>query len=172
MIQILKRHRDIHVRQCESDDKPISIIITTLAGHAYNNEPDILTALQNIVADMPRYIQQNNEVVWIPNPVNPLENFADKWAEHPQRKENFYKWLSEVQKDLDAALEQPDIQRAAESLKSHLGEQVVDKGLQNFHEAQRGSAAILGIKASRPVKKDANKGTETVIVTPRKPFGR
>ena len=170
-VQILKRHRDLLFAN-EPDDKPISIIITTLAGHAYNNEPDILTALQNIVADMPRYIHQKDAVVWIPNPVNPLENFADKWAEHRQRKENFYKWLSEVQKDLNAALEQPNIQRAAESLKSPLGEQVIDKGLENFHEAQRGSAAILGTKASRPPRKDVNKRTETVRVTPKKPFGR
>ena len=170
-VQILKRHRDIMFANAP-DDKPISIIITTLAGHAYNNEPDILATLQNVVAGMPRYIQQNNGVVWIPNPVNPLENFADKWAEHPQRKENFYKWLSEVQKDLNAALEQPNIQSAAESLKLRLGEQVIDKGLENFHEAQRGSAAILGTKASSPLRKDANKGTETVRVTPRKPFGR
>lgn len=170
-IQILKRHRDLLFVN-ESDDKPISIIITTLAGHAYNNESDILTALQNIVVDMPRYIQQNDGVVWIPNPVNPLENFADKWAEHPQREENFYKWLSEVQKDLKAALEQPDIKRAAESLKSRLGERVIDEGLRSFHEAQKGSAAILGAKVSRPPRKDANKRTETVRVTPKKPFGR
>lgn len=170
-IQILKRHRDIMFTKVP-DDKPISIIITTLAGHAYNNEPDILTTLQNIVVDMPRYIQQSDGVVWIPNPVNPLENFADKWAEHPQREENFYKWLSKVQKDLNAALEQPNIQRAAESLKSRLGERVINKGLQNFHEAQKGSAAILGAKVSRPPRKDADKETETVRVTPRKPFGR
>ena len=170
-IQILKRHRDL-LFVSDPDDKPISIIISTLAGHAYNNEPDILTALQNIVADMPRYIQQNDGVVWIPNPVNPLENFADKWAEHPQRAENFYKWLSEVQKDLNAALGQPDIQRAAESLKSRLGERVINEGLRSFHEAQKGSAAILGAKTSSLPRKDANKGTETVRVTPRKPFGR
>ena len=171
VIQILKRHRDIMFAKAP-DDKPISIIITTLAGHAYNNEPDILTALQNIVVDMPRYIQQNDGGVWIPNPVNPLENFADKWAEHPQREDNFYKWLSEVQKDLNAALRQPDIQRAAESLKSRLGERIINKGLQNFHEAQKGSAAILGAKTSRPPRKDTNNGTETVRFTPRKPFGR
>ena len=170
-VQILKRHRDIMFANAP-DDKPISIIITTLAGHAYNNEPDILAALQNVVADMPRYIQQNDGVVWIPNPVNPLENFADKWVEHPQREENFYKWLSEVQKDLNAALEKPDIQRAAESLKSRLGERVIDEGLRSFHEAQKGSAAILGAKASSPPRKDTNKGTETVRVTPKKPFGR
>ena len=168
-VQILKRHRDVLFANAP-DDKPISIIISTLAGHAYNNEPDILATLQNVVAGMPRYIQRNNGVVWIPNPVNPLENFADKWAEHPQREENFYKWLSEVQKDLNTALGRPDIQRAAESLKSRLGKQVIDKGLQNFHEAQNRSAAILGASASKPLKETDSKGNRTEIVTPRKPF--
>ena len=168
-IQILKRHRDILFANAP-DDKPISIIITTLAGHAYNNEPDILATLQNVVAGMPRYIQRNNGVVWIPNPVNPLENFADKWPEHPQREESFYRWLRMVQKDLNAMLEQSDIQKAAESVKSSLGEQVINKGLRNFDEVHSGSAAILGTKSSRPPRKDTSKGTGTVTVTPRKPF--
>ena len=55
-IQILKRHRDIMFDK-DTDDKPISIIITTLAAHAYNNESDLLDALQNIVNGMPRYIE-------------------------------------------------------------------------------------------------------------------
>ena len=87
-IQILKRHRDIMFVK-NSDDKPISIIITTLAGHAYNNESDLLDTLQNLVKGLPRYIQNINGVTLIPNPVNPLENFADKWQEHPHRKQNF-----------------------------------------------------------------------------------
>ena len=102
-IQILKRHRDIMFVN-DQDNKPISIIITTLAGHAYNNESDLLDALQNLVKEMPHYIQDFNSVTWIPNPVNPLENFADKWQEHPQREQNFRRWLRQVQQDLDKAL--------------------------------------------------------------------
>ncbi len=37
-IQILKRHRDIMFAN-DPDGMPISIIISTLAAHAYNNEP-------------------------------------------------------------------------------------------------------------------------------------
>lgn len=37
IVQILKRHRDMMFRY-DTDDKPISIIITTLAARAYNGE--------------------------------------------------------------------------------------------------------------------------------------
>ena len=134
-IQILKRHRDIMFVD-DPDDKPISIIITTLAGHAYNNESDLLDALQNLVKGMPRYILRINGRTWIPNPVNPLENFADKWQEHPQREENFYKWLGQMQQDLDKALELADIPGVAESLKPCLGERVVNEALRSLPEAK------------------------------------
>ena len=134
-IQILKRHRDIMFVE-DPDDKPISIIPTTLAGHAYNNESDLLDALQNIIKGMPRYILRINGRTWIPNPVNPLENFADKWQEHPQREENFYKWLGQMQQDLDKALELADIPGVAESLKPCLGERVVNEALRSLPEAK------------------------------------
>ena len=134
-IQILKRHRDIMFVN-DQKNKPISIIITTLAAHTYNNESDLLDALQNLVKGMPRYIRSINGVTWIPNPVNPLENFADKWQEHPQREQNFYRWLQQVQQDLDKALEVADIPGVAESLRPRLGERVVNEALQSLSEAQ------------------------------------
>ena len=55
-IQILKRHRDIMFEK-DAEDRPISIIITTLAAHAYNNETNLLDALRNIVAHMTQFIR-------------------------------------------------------------------------------------------------------------------
>jgi hypothetical protein len=101
-IQILKRHRDLTFDN--SPEKPISIIITTLAAHAYNNEADTVQALRNIVDTMLNSIEHNNDILWIPNPVNPLENFADKWPAHPQLQENFFKWYREVKAHLDKLL--------------------------------------------------------------------
>ncbi len=45
VVQILKRHRDIMFRG--NEDKPISMIITTLAAQAYNKETNIIEALIN-----------------------------------------------------------------------------------------------------------------------------
>ena len=141
-VQILKRHRDIWFDKNQSayDEKakPISIIITTLAGHAYNNEVDLQQTLLKIVTEMPRHIEydHNGEVI-ISNPVNPLENFADKWQEHPIRKTCFMNWLKQVQFDLVRALELKNVQNVGESLKHCLGDRVVNDGIRNFSGPKR-----------------------------------
>ena len=148
-IQILKRHRDIMFVK-DPDNKPISIIITTLAGHAYSNESDLLDARQNLVKEMPHYIQDFNGVTWIPNPVNPLENFADKWQEHPQREQNFRRWLRQVQQDLDKALKLNDIPGVAESLRPRLGERVVNEALRSLPEPQNHTPLELRVTPTKP----------------------
>ncbi len=106
IVQILKRHRDIlfgHNKQ-----KPISIIITTLAAQAYKGESNILEGLFNVVAHMKDFIKTDNEGNSIvANPLNPLENYAEKWKEDPIRKKNFFKWLEAVQNDLNTIISFP-----------------------------------------------------------------
>ncbi|MCX6210802.1 MAG: nucleotidyltransferase, partial [Bacteroidetes bacterium] len=81
-IQILKRHRDIMFGG--DDDKPISIIITTLAAKSYNGELSIVDTLINILANMKSHINyewssvHNRSIAKIENPINTEENFADK----------------------------------------------------------------------------------------------
>ncbi len=147
-IQILKRHRDIWFDQEQSvygkKAKPISIIITTLAAHACDNEIDLQQALLKIVTEMPRHIEYyNNGAALIRNPVNPLENFAGKWQEHPIRKTCFMDWIKQAQLDLTQALELSNIQSVGKSLKSCLGERVINKGLRNLSKAGSYSASTI-----------------------------
>ena len=131
-IQILKRHRDIMFRYCQAD-KPISIVVTTLAAHAYGGEPILSTALTNILCNMDKYIENRDGVTWISNPVDQQENFADKWQKHLQRQTAFYTWLNQAQMDfgyihgmsfdkaltyLDRVLGEAVIERAAKATRS------------------------------------------------------
>lgn len=95
-IQLLKRHRDIMYKD-DPEFKPISIIITTLAAHAYNGESNIGDAMNSILAGMASYVQQATPR--IANPANPLEDFADKWATNPLLERNFNTWLRQAQQD-------------------------------------------------------------------------
>ena len=147
-IQILKRHRDIMFEK-DVDDKPISIIITTLATHAYNNETNLLDAVRNIVAHMPQFIQAVHGVTWIPNPVDPLENFADKWQKHPQREQKFYRWLRQVRQELDEALKLGDMRSVSKALKPCLGDRVVNEALRNLPPSKSRSVPTLGVEARR-----------------------
>lgn len=97
VIQLLKRHRD--VRYADDEDKPISIIITTLAAEAYENEPTLVDTLLAVIPKMRAKVQQRLGVWWVPNPVNPEENFADKWAEKPRKAQVFFDWLNAVESE-------------------------------------------------------------------------
>ena len=155
VVQILKRHRDIWFDENQSaydaEAKPISIIITTLAAHAYNNEADLQQALLKIVVEMPRHIEyHSNGVALIRNPVNPLENFADKWQEYPIRKACFIDWLKQAQLDLTKALEFNDVRSVGESLRFCLGERVINDGQRKLHQrTSRHTSTALASVSSR-----------------------
>ena len=140
-IQILKRHRDMRFLN-DGDDKPVSIIITTLAAHAYNNEADIVDSLLSLLDGMPRYIESRNGVSWVANPVNPMENFADKWHENPQREVKFRKWLQQVDNDLTKALESGNLGQLQEMFKERFGIRVVNEALWKSESLILGASAI------------------------------
>lgn len=97
-IQLFKRHRDVMFAE-DSDGKPISIILTTLAAEAYRGEQDLASAIENILANMGTYVRPQSPRV--PNPVNPSEDFADKWAssQHLRLEEKFWLWLEQARAD-------------------------------------------------------------------------
>lgn len=59
-IMILKRHRDMMFARDEINCCPISIIITTLAAHAYGGQDDVGEALFAILAGMERHILRDS----------------------------------------------------------------------------------------------------------------
>ncbi len=100
VIQILKRHRDNWSKD-NPDSKPISIIITTLAARAYNGETDIVAALSNVLEKMGGLV--NPARPRVPNPVDPEEDFADRWYRqdclHLRLEEHFNVWLLQARTD-------------------------------------------------------------------------
>jgi hypothetical protein len=113
----------------DCEHKPISIIISTLSAHAYNEEPTISAALQSILTGMDRYIEDRVGVAWVANPVNPAENFADKWVEEPKKRENFYRWLDQARQDFALYLRASPFDRIPELLREYLGDTLVDRTL-------------------------------------------
>ncbi len=128
VVQLLKRHRDIYFAD-DQNDKPISIILTTLAAHAYNDEPDLFEALFNVAFHMEDFIEDVNGKRWVRNPVDPRENFADKWDTNPQREENFYLWLDQLKADIERAERTLGIHNIGALFGERLGTQVVQKAV-------------------------------------------
>lgn len=114
-VQLLKRHRDL-MDWSSADEKPISVILTTLAGHCYRGESTVALALETILRDMDSHIQYDasgNAVIL--NPTDPFENFADKWVKHPERRDAFFRWLRQARRDFAELAMQTNTERLAES---------------------------------------------------------
>ena len=115
-VLLLKRHRDTMFKDNE-DGKPISVIITTLAARAYDGELDLSSALAAILAGMGSHI--NSVAPLVPNPVNPAEDFADKWYDeksaHLHLRENFDRWLIQARAHFKAICSKTDSQLVVEA---------------------------------------------------------
>lgn len=125
-VMILKRHRD-HTFRDRPEVRPISVIITTLAGNSYNGEETTGQALASILGGMDRHVLWHDERYWIPNPTDPLENFADKWVEHPERAEAFFAWLEMSRREFAVAVRSTDRKVITESLGRGVGSSLADR---------------------------------------------
>jgi hypothetical protein len=150
-VQLMKRHRDIMFSE-KPEDKPISIIITTLAGQAYLDKGDLFVTLRNIVAGMPNHIQERNGEPWIANPTNLDENFADKWKKHPERRSAFYEWGEKLQDDLEALARCESLADCEQMLKYLFGETLVTEALKEF--ARTNPVPVIKSRFNVPHKQD------------------
>ncbi len=135
-IQILKRQRD--VRYNGDDDKPISIIISTLAAKAYNNESDLYEAMINIVRGMREHIEKRNGVWWVQNPVNPLENFADKWQECPRKADIFFEWLTALEAEFQNIVTDEGLRKVGMYLAESYGRRDAESTMAKYASRQVG----------------------------------
>ena len=141
IVQILKRHRDIMFK--DDEDKPISIIITTLAAKAYKGEDSLLEGLVNVISSMEKHLTNDQYGNYeVRNPANPEENFADKWPTHPKRKENFFKWLQQLKYDVNSI-----IHATGQQLRANVGRSFGDRFSQelfNMQTEQHKNSALSG----------------------------
>ncbi|MET9030958.1 nucleotidyltransferase [Nocardia sp. NPDC004168] len=104
LVQVLKWHCYLAFAD-DIDDRPPSILITTLAAHAYRGQDSLAVALIEVAQHMRDHIRRENGQWEVLNPAQPAENFADKWNEPDtaHRRIRFSRWLDQFQRDLDAA---------------------------------------------------------------------
>lgn len=129
-VQLLKGHRDtMFEHACEH--RPISVIVTTLAAQAYVAGESLAETMARVLRAFDDFRRSNSDMVL--NPVNPAENFADRWntaeGRRHQLKENFNRWIVQVTADFQSVLDQNDprelVKRAQSGWKVRLDEQKV-----------------------------------------------
>jgi hypothetical protein len=100
VVQVLKWHCMVYFAY-NTEGRPPSILLTTLAAHAYRGETDLVTAARNALAGMHDHIEIRNGKYWVPNPAHEEENFADKWNDYPRRRDAFVAWHDDISTTLN-----------------------------------------------------------------------
>ncbi len=161
-VQLLKRHRDIWFSR-DPDGKPASIIVTTLSAKAYRGEMNIADALETILSTMRKLV--NPTPPRIPNPVNPAEDFADRWRDPASRHQNlemkFWQWLRQAQLDFDAIGKERRPELIVEATRGKLGAVINPKTLATQIEGGLLKQAVVPSGLSFPDKP----------LVPKKPAG-
>lgn len=172
-VQLLKRHRDTMFDERDSHDKPVSVIITTIAGQLYGEEDNVVDALICILTGAESYIHANKrgDQFFIENPSYAGENFADKWNEHPSRATAFFEWLSKAKQDLiDKKLLSLSRVQMAAAMNSVIGANTSNRVFSEM--AKDDEAAII----NKQIKVDPKAGTlsssGTVSVPPNHHYGK
>lgn len=137
IVQLLKRHRDVHFANVKEEVAPISIVITTLAAMSYElcvRQFEFETELDVVIATirmMPHMIERpyvdGRHIYLVRNETTEGENFAERWNTEPARVPAFYEWHAKALADFEsiASLEGLDLLTA--SLSQSFGDVVVRK---------------------------------------------
>ncbi len=119
-VQALKRHRDLHFGGTKR--RPASVVITTLAAHAYVPGASVSDALVGVTERMPAFVEKRDGKFWIPNPVNEQENFADRWELGDA--ETLFQWLDKAHRDFLGYGTERGVDKVLTKVASSLGESV------------------------------------------------
>lgn len=172
-IQILKRHRDMTFsKRQDRCYSPISIIITTLAAQLYQGEMDLYSALNGVISRLHAHsplvhgrqamlsgvpsdlVRRTKDGRWfIPNPVNPDENFADRWHEDDHvRARLFFWWVEALKRDLIDVVAEGNQEIVRERLQSVVGDSIYSRHCGLLIPISTVAPSVPKIHISKPAK--------------------
>ncbi|MFJ4156236.1 nucleotidyltransferase [Pseudomonas sp. NPDC089752] len=166
LVQLMKLHRDYYFKRQPAhirETSPISIILVTLAGQAYDdllqNHPyglrSSIEVVMEIIARMPDFIDRR-QGIRVNNPAMPgqvKENFADRWnTDGGARNKSFNEWHERLTQDLEALFTVGQSTAAEERVRAIFGEAGVRawKGSQEAATTIGAPAILAGLKGSSP----------------------
>lgn len=143
-VQLIKRYRDIYF-QHDNRYKTSSIILTTLAGEEYDGEDSIFEAIDNIVSKIKLKYAQGYLRTKVLNPVNPDEDFTDKWADEPQHYKVFQEFVNHLYYQWQNLKNENGVTTDENVMRSLFGENIYKKA----YEAQLKSSQSQNIFDSK-----------------------
>jgi hypothetical protein len=144
IVQVAKRHRDVHFIDDDQGLAPLSIIITTLASRTYetcvsnfeyNHELDLIV---DVLRRMPQMLQTgtvDGRVAWyLWNQTTAGENFCEKWNRHPERATAFFEWNNKIVSDVEYLAGARGLDQVRRLLGDIFGTAPANKAMDSFTE--------------------------------------
>ena len=150
-VQLLKCHRD--ARYAGRDDRPASIIITTLAALAYQNDEDLGAALVDGALALRGQIKTEANGYAVRNPTDPRENFADRWRGDGRRQAAFFEWLASVEDFASKLSAATTLERLGYVLVEAFGRRIVGPALASFDDELKKSEGRSSTPMTEIVKR-------------------
>ena len=152
IVQIAKRHRDVHFENLDRALSPISVIVTTLLSWSYercvstqiyDTEYDVLLDAVRRMPDLiGRRLPDGKPGWYIPNETTHGENFAERWNEEKRRADAFFAWHGKLVGDLEALAGQEGTDKVRDAMNKAFGPYAVGRAFSAI------GAEIAGARAS------------------------
>jgi hypothetical protein len=160
IVQIAKRHRDLHFIDDDQGLAPLSIIITTLASRAYefcatrfvyDHELDFVVDVLRRMPDMLENGVFEGRTIWLLwNQTTAGENFCEKWNWHPQRARAFFAWHAKVVADFKQLTTVQGLDQVRRLLGDVFGTAPATKAMDSLTERVSLARAASRLSVTRP----------------------
>ena len=164
-VQLMKLHRDNFYHYADEKQKaaaPISVIIVTLATHAYEelyrtrrtSMGSPIEVVLAIIEEMPKHIRKDAVGRYsVPNPELVTENFADRWnSDQGARAREFKRWHSQLELHLEALLTDEYSSSAEGKLRSVFGQAGIDAWRDSLQIPGGGTPLLKSLVAAAGVQ--------------------
>jgi hypothetical protein len=135
VVQMMKRNRDIKLAKLPEKERPISVVLTTLAARFYHGNPSptvallqVLEAIISAIADEP------GERLIVLNPTNENEDLSERWENQPELYQTFVDWIHGFRQDLQDLTEVRGLHNVEAKLKEMFGENLTKGVMAEFAE--------------------------------------
>ncbi|MGG0657251.1 SMODS domain-containing nucleotidyltransferase [Rummeliibacillus pycnus] len=132
-VQLIKRYRDIYFEE-DPDSAPISIVLTTLSGHAYNGQVSVNETISHILNQILLLISESEKRLVVLNPSNEKEDLSERWDGQPELYQSFVQFIRDFKISWQQVNALQGLDEIAEKLKQMFGENIINQTLKEQAE--------------------------------------
>lgn len=142
-VKLLKIYRDEYYVDKKEDYKVPSIILTTLAGMAYQGSSTITDTLDRFLSHLNCKLDED-KVLSIPNPVDPTESFSESWESNEEIYNKFLSFKDDLISKVNNIKNEKNSFLRESLIKSFVSSEKYNNGLKYFSQRPRKEAILNG----------------------------